>query len=51
MLAMSGPLLRAFELYLCTEGKPYPIGRDDAVRARSNHDLGQFLMRVFNRTG
>ena len=51
MLAMSGPTLRAFELYLCTAGRPYPIGRDDAIRARSNHDLGQFLMRVFNRTG
>jgi dienelactone hydrolase len=49
MLPMNGPLLRAFELYICTSSRPYPIGRDDAVRARSNHDLGQFLVRVFNR--
>jgi hypothetical protein len=48
---MTGRLLRAFELYLCTSSRPYPIGRDDAVRAKSNHDLGQFLMRVFNRSG
>jgi dienelactone hydrolase len=51
MLPMTGRLLRAFELYLCTSSRPYPIGRDDAVRAKSNHDLGQFLMRVFNRSG
>jgi dienelactone hydrolase len=51
MLPMNGPLLRAFELYLCTSSRPYPIGRDDAVRALSNRDLGQFLTRVFNRSG
>ena len=51
MLPMSGPMLRAFELYLCTSSRPYPIGRDDAVRAESNRDLGRFLIRLFNRTG
>jgi len=47
LLPMSGPFLRKIILGLCTEGRPYPIGRDDTVRARSNHDFGRFLWRVF----
>lgn len=47
-LPMSGPFLRKIILGLCTRGQPYPIGRDDAVRARSNHDFGAFLTRVFS---
>ena len=46
LLPMSGPLLRKIILGLCSSGQPYPIGRDDAVRAQSNRDLGQFLSRV-----
>jgi dienelactone hydrolase len=46
-LPMSGPFLRKIILGLCTSGPPYPIGRDDAVRAQSNRDFGAFLMRVF----
>lgn len=46
-LPMSGPFLRKIILGLCTGGKPYPIGRDDAVRAQSNRDFGRFLARVF----
>jgi dienelactone hydrolase len=46
-LPMSGPFLRKLILGLCTSGRPYPIGRDDAVRAKSNRDFGIFLSRVF----
>ncbi len=48
MLQMSGPFLRKIILGLCTGSRPYPIGRDDAVRARSNHDFGVFLSRIFS---
>ncbi len=47
-LPMSGPFLRKVILGLCTGSRPYPIGRDDAVRARSNHDFGAFLQQVFS---
>jgi dienelactone hydrolase len=46
-LPMSGPFLRKIILGLCTGSRPYPIGRDDAVRAESNRDFGRFLARVF----
>ena len=46
-LPMSGPFLRKIILGLCTGSRPYPIGRDDAVRAESNRDFGKFLARVF----
>lgn len=48
MLPMSGPFLRKVILGLCTGSRPYPIGRDDAVRTRSNRDFGAFLMQVFS---
>lgn len=51
MLPMNGPFLRKVILGLCTGAKPYPIGRDDAVRAKSNHDFGAFLTRVFATPG
>jgi dienelactone hydrolase len=47
-LPMSGPFMREIILALCTGSRPYPIGRDHAVRARSNRDLGVFLTKVFN---
>lgn len=47
LLPMSGPLLRKIILGLCTGGRPYPIGRDDAVRAASNRDFGAFLTKIF----
>lgn len=47
MLPMSGPFLRKIILGLCTGSRPYPIGRDDAVRAASNRDFGAFLAQVF----
>lgn len=50
-LPMSGPFLRKLILGLCTEGRLYPIGRDDTVRARSNRDFGAFLIRVFGSAG
>jgi dienelactone hydrolase len=48
LLPMSGPFLRKLILGLCTGSRPYPIGRDDEVRARSNRDFGVFLQRVFS---
>ena len=50
LLPMSGPFLRKIILGLCTGSRPYPIGRDDAVRAMSNRDFGRFLTRVFTDT-
>ena len=50
-LAMTGPFLRKVILALCVSSKPYPIGRDDRVRAMSNRDYGQFLSRVFAASG
>jgi dienelactone hydrolase len=50
-LPMSGPFLRKIILGLCTGSRPYPIGRDDAVRAQSNRDFGAFLARVFGQHG
>jgi dienelactone hydrolase len=46
-LPMSSPFWRKVELMLCVEDRPYPIGRDDNVRAQSNRDLGRFLAKVF----
>jgi dienelactone hydrolase len=47
-LAMTSPFTRKIILGLCTLGAgPYPIGRDDAVRAKANADLGQFLAGIF----
>ena len=47
LIAMTGPFTRKLTLALCTGSKPYPIGRDDRVRALSNRDFGRFLTRVF----
>ncbi|MBX6321744.1 MAG: dienelactone hydrolase family protein, partial [Rhodospirillaceae bacterium] len=47
-LAMVGPITRKAALWLCVRDRPYLIGRDDAVRARSNSDLGRFLQRLFD---
>jgi dienelactone hydrolase len=47
-LPMSGPLTRKIILALCTGSRPYPIRRDDAVRAKSNHDFGAFLTQIFH---
>lgn len=48
-LPMDGPLLRRAILAFCVENEPYVIGGDEAVRLRSNRDLGRFLDRVFAR--
>jgi dienelactone hydrolase len=47
-LAMTGPLTRGIILGLCTGSRPWPIGRDEAVVARSNRDLERFLSIVFH---
>jgi len=44
---MTNQATRELMLGLCVSDKPYPIGRDDAVRQQSNRDLGRFLARVF----
>jgi dienelactone hydrolase len=49
LLPMSTPFLRKVILGLCANGPPYPIGGDEAVRARSNRDLGRFLALIFRR--
>lgn len=46
-LPMTGRFLRKLILGLCVANRPYPIGRDDAVRARSDADLAAFLAQVF----
>jgi hypothetical protein len=50
-LPMSGPILRRAILALCVDDTPYMIGADDAVRARSNRDLGHFLDPIFKGIG
>lgn len=47
-LPMSGPFLRKVILGACVGREGYLIGRDDAIRARSNAEVGTFLMRAFN---
>ncbi len=44
---MNSQATRELMLSLCVTDKPYPIGRDDAVRQRSNRDFGRFLARIF----
>jgi dienelactone hydrolase len=47
--AMTGPFTRKIILGLCTLGAgPYPIARDDRVRAQSNVDFGRFLASIFS---
>ena len=48
-LTMDGPLARKVILGLCSDPDGYMIGRDDAVRARSNRDMASFLERIFAR--
>jgi len=48
-LAMSGPFRRKIILGLCTLGAgPYPIARDDRVRAQAALDYGRFLAGLFS---
>lgn len=46
-MVMGGPITRRIILALCVEDRPYLIGRDDEVRAKSNRALGAFLSRAF----
>ena len=48
-VVMSGPVKRRALLLLCVSADPYPIGRDDAVRAQSNRDFGRFFAAVFSQ--
>lgn len=50
-LPMTGPFLRKLFLSACVGSEGYLIGRDDAIRARSNAEVGAFLMRAFNGEG
>jgi acetyl esterase/lipase len=48
-LAMTGPFSRKIILGLCTLfAGPYPIGRDDRIRAQSDADWGRFLAEIFS---
>lgn len=47
LLPMTNPLIRKLMLSFCVDEDGYEIGRDDAVRAQSNRDLGRFLSRIF----
>jgi dienelactone hydrolase len=47
-LPMAGPMTRRIILGLCSDDDGYLVARDDAVRARSNHDLGAFLQPLFS---
>jgi len=46
-LPMIGPTTRRIILGLCSDGDGYLVARDDAVRERSNRDLGAFLQPLF----
>ena len=46
-LPMIGPTTRRIILGLCSDGDGYLVARDDAVRERSNQDLGAFLQPLF----
>lgn len=48
-LPVTDPLLRRMALGLCVDSEGYLIGRDEAVREKSNVELGRFLERVFQR--
>jgi len=45
-LPMMGPTTRRIILGLCSDGDGYLVHRNDAIRARSNHDVGRFLDEV-----
>jgi len=47
-LPMWGVVTRTLILAWCVSSKPFPIGRDDAVREKSNRDFGAFLAKVFS---
>ena len=47
-LVMNNQVTRELMLSMCVSDKPYPIGRDDAVRQQSNRDFGRFLARVLH---
>jgi dienelactone hydrolase len=50
LLAMTGPTSRKIILGLCTLfAGPYPIARNDYIRALSNADWGRFLAEIFAR--
>ena len=50
-ITMSNPLTRGLVLASCTGDRPWPIGRDEAVVAKSNADLERFLRGVFGGPG
>lgn len=47
-LPMIGPVTRRIILGLCSDADGYLVARDDAVRVRSNHDVGRFLDELFS---
>ncbi|MEQ8694980.1 MAG: dienelactone hydrolase family protein, partial [Bauldia litoralis] len=51
LLPMSGELMRKIIIGLCVSSRPYLIGRDAKVRARSNAAVARFLRQVFGERG
>lgn len=47
-LSMSGPFTRKLILGLCSDDSGYLIGKDDAVRVKSNLEVGRFLAAIFD---
>lgn len=50
-VTISNFLTRGLVLASCTGDRPWPIGRDEAVMAKSNADLERFLRGVFDGPG
>jgi hypothetical protein len=50
-MPMSEPFLRKLILAACVHSEGYLIDRDDAVRAKSNRDVADFLNRILFREG
>ncbi len=48
-IPVTDPLTRKLALGVCVDSEGYLIGRDEAVRARSNAALSEFLAGVFRR--
>lgn len=48
-MPMIGPNTRRLILAACADSDGYLLGRDDAIRAKSNRDLGRFLSKVLTK--
>lgn len=51
LLPMTGPFTRRLILAACSDTEGYLVGRDDAIRVKSDRDVGAFLQKAFERAG